>query len=425
MSSRHYDPVGRAGWFLRRLFRQVWVRASLFSLGGVLSALLAAFAGSYIPYDPGLTLASGSVDDILTILASSMLAVTTFSLSIMVSAYTAATSNATPRATKLLRADGLAQNTLSTFVGAFLFSIVGIIGLSAGLYESQGRVLLFFATLVALLVVVFALLRWIEHLGRFGRVSDAIIRVEDATRTPLLAIARQPFGGGLAPVPVPAGAQPIPPPENGYVQHVDIDQLDDIATAEELTLYLDAIPGTLLHPARPLLHVQPAVSDEVAERLVECFSIGREREFDHDPRYGLAVLSEIASRALSPAVNDPGTAIEVTGAGLRLFLDFARARQEREPTGETCAQVHVKPLDPADLLFAFANPIARDGAAMLEVQERLLVVLAALAEAAPDLFGAEARNHARRILERAEGSMKSAGDRALLKGYAEPLLAGD
>ena len=92
VSSRYYDPIGRVGWLLRRLFRQVWVRATLFSLGGVLAALLAAFAGPYIPYDPSLTLASGSVDDILTILASSMLAVTTFSLSIMVSAYTAATS---------------------------------------------------------------------------------------------------------------------------------------------------------------------------------------------------------------------------------------------------------------------------------------------------------------------------------------------
>lgn len=407
------------------MFRQVWLRATLFSLAGISAALLASVVGPYIPYQPDLTLASGSVDDILTILASSMLAVTTFSLSIMVSAYAAATSNATPRSTKLLRADRLAQNTLSTFLGAFLFSIVGIIGLSAGLYQSQGRVLLFLATLVALLVVVTAMLRWIEHLGRFGRVSDTIIRVEEAARAPLLALADEPFGGGVAPVPVPTAAKAIRSPANGYVQHVDIEQLEKIASEEGLALHVDAIPGTLIHSSRPLLHVEPAVGEEVGEALIECFSIGKEREFDHDPRYGLVVLSEIASRALSPAVNDPGTAIEVAGAGMRLFVDFAKESAVRQPSVKRCARVYVKPLEPKDLLFAFINPIARDGAAMLEVQERLLAVLQAVADTAPGMFREAAREHAHRIVQRAEDAMKSADDRQLLRESARQLLSGD
>jgi uncharacterized membrane protein len=37
------------------------------------------------------------------------------------------------------------------------------------------------------------------------------------------------------------------------------------------------------------------------------------------PRFGLITLSEIASRALSPAVNDPGTAIQIISSHVRLF----------------------------------------------------------------------------------------------------------
>jgi uncharacterized membrane protein len=43
--------------------------------------------------------------------------------------------------------------------------------------------------------------------------------------------------------------------------------------------------------------------------------IGDGRLYDDDPRFGLVVLSEIAGRALSPGVNDPGTAIARDGAG--------------------------------------------------------------------------------------------------------------
>ncbi len=43
------------------------------------------------------------------------------------------------------------------------------------------------------------------------------------------------------------------------------------------------------------------------------------RTFEDDPRFGLIVLSEIADKALSPGVNDPGTAIDVIGTLVRLF----------------------------------------------------------------------------------------------------------
>ncbi len=47
--------------------------------------------------------------------------------------------------------------------------------------------------------------------------------------------------------------------------------------------------------------------------------MGDTRSFDQDPRFGAAVLAEIASRALSPAVNDPGTAIDVISRALRVL----------------------------------------------------------------------------------------------------------
>lgn len=112
-----------------------------------------------------------AVDNILNILASSMLAVTTFSLSIMVAAYGSATTNVTPRATRLVVEDVTTQNVLATFIGSFLFSLVGIVALNMGAYGERGRVILFIVTLVVIALIIFTLLRWIQHLTSLGRVG--------------------------------------------------------------------------------------------------------------------------------------------------------------------------------------------------------------------------------------------------------------
>lgn len=406
----------------RKLLREVWIRASLFSLGAVAVALLAAFIGPLIPYDPSLNLASGAVDNILGILATSMLAVTTFSLSIMVSAYSAATSNATPRSTKLLLADPTAQNTLSAFVGSFLFSIVGIVGIVSGLYEGKGRILLFFATLTVLLIVVTALLRWIEHLGSFGRVSDTIQRVEKAARSPLQEEARLPRLGALLPSKPKRTAVALIAPRSGHIQHIDIARLEEIACANDLTIHVAVRNGTLAYPARPLAWVDPAPNTDVGEELTDSFVIGDFREFDNDPRFGLIVLSEIASRALSPAVNDPGTAIEVADAGLRLLIAYGEAGDNPKPPW--CSRVHVPDINPAELVETFFNPLARDGAAVLEFQVRLVRVLGALAGQFPEMFGAAARKQVSEIVARSSTEMVYAGDLECLKEAAASLVPG-
>lgn len=109
-----------------------------------------------------------------------MLAVTTFSLSIAVSAFAAASSGATPRATILLQKDTTTQTVLATFLGAFLFGVIGLIFIKLNITGKPAQTGLFVASLVVLGLVITALLRWISHLMNFGRIGDTLNRVEDA-----------------------------------------------------------------------------------------------------------------------------------------------------------------------------------------------------------------------------------------------------
>lgn len=159
-------------WCLRLLTRKLWARATLISLLAVAAALLAFVIAPYLHDDQSTDIGSESVDKILSIIASSMLAVTTFSLSTMITAYGAATSNVTPRATRLIMEDSTTQNVLAAFVGSFLYSLVAIITLTMGAYGERGRIVLFFVTLFVVVLIVVTLLRWIDYLMKLGRVGN-------------------------------------------------------------------------------------------------------------------------------------------------------------------------------------------------------------------------------------------------------------
>jgi len=374
--------MSRWSWILTRIVRKVWFRAVAISLASVALAILVGVIAPWLPYEFGGEMGQDAVGTILGIMASSMLAVTTFSLSAMVSAYSSATQLATPRATQLLMDDPTSQNALSTFLGAFVFSIVGIIGLQTGVYGHDGRIILFGATVLIVILVVATLLRWIAHLTTFGRMADVIDRVEDAAGKAMARFAADPHLGGRPAVPIPPAATPVTGSRTGYVTHVDVPALGRIAARAGATIHVTVLPGSMVHPARDLVRVEGAVDDAMRDALRDAFTIERHRSFDQDHQLGLIALSEIASRALAPATNDPGTAIEVLNALLRVLLRLPAADPD---AGEMAARpaVHVARAAIDDMLADAFRPILREGGRETEVTMRLTGTLAALHAALP------------------------------------------
>jgi len=414
-------------WSISVLARRIWFRATLFSLAAVATALLAIVVTPYIPTDLSTKIGADSVDNILGIIASSMLTVTTFSLSTMVSAYSAATNNVTPRATRLVMEDSTTQNVLATFVGSFLFSLVGIVALTTGAYGEQGRVVLFVVTIGVIVLIVVTLLRWIDHLSRLGRVTETTRRVEEATLDAVKASRKSPNFGGSAldgdSLTPSTDDTPFFTNEIGYVQHLDAAALAKIADESKFDLVIVAMPGKLVSPARPLGWLRGAVGEDVLDRAAACFSIGDVRSFDQDPRFGASVLTEIASRALSPAVNDPGTAIDVISRAMRILHAWHDANSEA-PDEIVYPQLHVATLSAADLFDDLFTPIARDGAGLVEVGLRLQKTLAMLSKLSAE-FQANAVRHSKEALDRAAAVMQVEADMERLQAAAAAIAADD
>lgn len=411
--------MSRLRWLIIEVGRRLWVRATLFAVAGILTAAAGIVLAPLIPADWSVKIGASSIGNVLEILASSMLAVTTFSLVTMVSAYATASSATTPRVADLLIQDSSAQNALGTFVGSFLFSLVGIIALNAGVYGDSGRVVLFAGTIGIIAVIVLTLLHWIDLLARFGRVGDAIERVEAAAGHAIRARWQHPSLGGRMRIGPPPTVASVTSTRIGYLQHIDVDTLERLACQAGGEIHVEAIPGDFVDTVMPLAWFDFVPDDKVLQAAREAFNVGERRSFDQDPRFGVVVLSEIASKALSPAINDPGTAIATLAALARVLALLAAPRAEDSEILHP--HVFIPPLAIEDLFNDAFSPISEAGADTLAVGIRLQKTLRSLSLLAHPAFPAAARQQSQLALGRARHALPLEEDVAKIEQLAAAL----
>tara|TARA_R110002124_G_scaffold56548_12_gene159405 strand:- start:1683 stop:2987 length:1305 start_codon:yes stop_codon:yes gene_type:complete len=395
---------------LKTLRERLWVRPLTYVLMAVGLIFLAQSADRLPEHIPLPDISADTIEKLLTVISASMLGVATFAVASMVSAYAAAGRSATPRAFSLVIADQVSQTALSSFIGAFIYSIVGIVAIRVGLYETAGRFTIFITTLGIFSWVVLTFVRWVDNIARLGRLGNTIEKVEAATRAAFRPWSGSTALGGVAVLDMSEGGAPVCPAAFGYIQHIDMDGLQSWAEEQDVWLDLRSVPGAFVSPARALLTIDwPGAPRELedAERecLVRAFVIGSKRTFDEDPRFGLIVLSEIGSRALSPAINDPGTAIEILNKLTHILLERDSAAKQEEASAPRCSRIRVPALSPDDLLEDAFAAIEKDGVNAVELGIRLQKSYSLLARAQDSRMREAAKRRSGLALQRAEHAL--------------------
>jgi uncharacterized membrane protein len=374
-SGRRDSEIRLETWkfLLAELWNRLWLRASLYAALGVTAALLAAAFSPFVPAAVAKPFGGGTVNGLLNVLATSLLAVATFSVAAMLSAYTNVSQSASPRAAALITGDSRAQGALATFVGAFLYSVVAFSADGTGYYGSGGRAIVFFVTLVVLALVAINLLLWLDQLLSLARVGHAIIEVEKATCKAM----ESPFGRP-APVtePCPSDAALVRSRRIGYVGNIDLHALEKLARKHGLRIWITAPPGSFVEPSRVLARVEGPMKQDLDRDIATTFVVGPGRSFSQDPRFGLIVLGQIASKALSPGINDPGTAIDVVASAVRLLENWLHPGEPKQDHGAGKVLLERPAFD--DLVRDVFGPIAFDGSSSVVVSMRLQRALRAL-----------------------------------------------
>lgn len=172
---------------------------------------------------------------------------------------------------------------------------------------------------------------------------------------------------------------------SGMVMAFSVAELVKHGTDTNATIELVPQVGDFISQGDPLFRIAPAGGAVHANRLRASVAVGAERTLDQDPRFVFRILVDIASRALSPAINDPTTAVQAIDQIHHLLLSVGRRNlgdgQVRDRAG-TVRLLFGTP-DWADYVMLAVSEIRQYGQASLQVNRRLRAMLEHLIEVLP------------------------------------------
>jgi uncharacterized membrane protein len=306
----------------------LWVLPTAFAVVaiGLGSAL------SQINIGPGSVLAfQGTADDaraLLIDISGTMVTVIALLLGLTVVALQLSSTQYSPRLLRNFLRNRPVQIVLGLFVGTFAYSAAGLftVGVSAGQRSDEFPRFAVTVAIVLLFVSLVGLVVFADHLAHSLQV-DRIMRQVELNTLPL--IREFPATAASAP-PRPAWAVPVPARASGYVQVVRIDSLLTDAIAGGVNIRVGPRPGEHIVAGATLgwgwaesTDQRRVDVDRLGDVLRRAVRIGLERTMEQDPEFGLRQLIDAACKALSPAVNDPYTAIQAVDHLSVLYSELA------------------------------------------------------------------------------------------------------
>ncbi len=197
------------------------------------------------------------------------------------------------------------------------------------------------------------------------------------------------------------------------VQCLDLEELVRLARASGGAIeMLVAVGDTLVEPM-PVLQVHGgdnAIDDRLLWRSIET---GGTRTFEQDPKYAIRLLVDIAIRALSPAINDPTTAVQALDQIQDLLVRLSRCDLEmgtfRDREGTVRLVVPFPQWD--DFIRLSFDEICTYGATSVQVMRRMSALIADLIPAVPDTRRQALRDWGTRLTATIDRSFVAGEDR--------------
>lgn len=385
---------------------------------------------------------SGDADgarDVLSTVGGSMITVAGVVFSITIVVLSLASSQFGPRLVRNFLRDTGNEVVFGTFIATFIYCLIVLRAVHGEGGESafvpQLSVTVGLGTgLLSLAVLIY----FIQHIAASIRVENVIHSASVDVGTTLDEIFPARIGQDAGVVRVRPGdlerledaGTPylVTAHRSGYFEHVDGTGLVALAAEEDVVFELVRRPGDFLATGEPVARVWHAGdrARELGDRLRERLFIGRQRTTQHDLVAAVERLTEIAARAISPAVNDPFTAIncidELSASLARLATIEPPAAYRYDRTGRL--RLIAVPVTFAEVLVAAYGPLRGYASGQPAVLTALLHGLARIGRCTSDpAVRVALREEAGAVAEQIDASALVETDRRRVKGQYEVVAA--
>lgn len=359
---------------------------------------------------------------VLQTISGSMITIAGVVFSLTLVALSLASSQFGPRILRNFMRDTINQVVLGTFIATFLYCLLVL----RTIRRDEGD--LFVPHLSVTLGLAFALaslwvlIYFIHHVSVSIQADEVVARIGlELDHTMDRLFPEQLGGDAYESSNMPDGRHTAPPRSvtaemDGYLQIVDAETLMSFASDTDTVLTLARRPGDYVVRGMPLLHASSAnrLPEDMQQRLQGAFVLGNQRTAAQDVEFVILQLVEIATRALSPGINDPFTAIACID---RVSSAFCRLAQRRFPTPCRYDEAqHLRiitvPHTFPGLMDAAFNPLRNYARSSVEVTVRLLESLAVIASVVTRPSDrASIERHADIIMRSAANAMPEEADR--------------
>jgi uncharacterized membrane protein len=261
-------------------------------------------------------------------IATSIMTVVSIVFAILLMTLTLASMQFSPRIIVSFTKDRVTQWTLGIFLGTFLYCL-------AALPATHSLPVPFapVATVLGAMMLAGACVAWllffIYHISRAISVNHIVDRIASETEAMINEIMPRPhrLGSLEAPDPVQSTAweTTVLGDVSGYIRFIDTTRLVDLAKSCRVKLRVLRRVGQFVPAGVPLLMVSKAdrLSPKGSAEIREAFDFGPSRTLQQDVEFGVLQIVDIALKAISPAVNDPTTAISCVDQLSRILIRFA------------------------------------------------------------------------------------------------------
>jgi uncharacterized membrane protein len=321
---------------------------------------------------------------VLGTLAGAMFTFIVFICSSLLLVVQLASAQLTPRIIAILFQDSVTKLTLSLFVFTFAFTISTMLSIKTSVPLLTAEIA---AWSSAVCLCVFLYL--IDHVGKFLRPSGALQSVASRAHRVIESVYPVRFRDSqeslvaLAP-PQHSATVTVSSSRDGVVLAFDEKGVLALATRFDCVIELAPRVGTYVAPGDALFRVYGGARVPV-KVLRQSISLGAERTMEQDPMFAFRIIVDIASKGLSPAINDPTTAVLAIDRLHHLLRHVGSRHLDKEQVRDTAGRVRLIYRTPNwdDFVRLAVTEIRQFGSSSVQVMRRLRAMLEKLIKTLP------------------------------------------
>jgi uncharacterized membrane protein len=351
-------------------------------LGGILG-IVVSFADEHLGAPSLWHYSPSTASTVLSSIIGATAALTGFVVTVTVLVVQMATGTFSARIMRLWYRDRMLKATLAVLVGTLTFAFSVLRRIDDDFVPDLGVTLSGLLVSLSLLAFIVFFDRYIRRLRPAAVAADVASAArwsfEQAVRLADRPDIRWEYGTTRADPTLVVRAS-----RGGAIQAVDPDGLVEWARARGAELVLPHPVGDFVNTGGELVRVYGGeFGDRAAEELEGMIALGDERTFEQDPAFAIRIMVDMANRALSPAVNDPTTAMQVLdhiGEVLDLIGRTDLEERTKPASGDTPAAVVVVARRWDDFVTLGLTEIREFGSTSVQIMRRLRALLEELLE---------------------------------------------